>query len=255
MPFLRLMLLLFLLEGTWGFSLVLAQAEKKEPDPTSQYRGTEYARKKGDQGTNDVVNPERRVKTKREQKEDASMVASYSGQIKYKDLKLAKAKSSQKFADYSGSIPLRKVRRMEEKREINNDNQARYSGNIQFVDFKARRQQMAGKLARFRGPVAIRIKKKPKGSSLANYRGAPNQNRRPANYNRSNLRSGRKVKKEDLPNYAKSPRRKLRYDSREVKMWREGGDILPKVQERKLPKPSKKSKSHETETEMPAEQP
>ncbi|NJL11710.1 MAG: hypothetical protein HC913_00905 [Microscillaceae bacterium] len=255
MPVALALFLLFVMGGAWWANPALAQVEKKEPDPTSQYRGTEYERKKGYQGTNEVVNPERRVKTKREQKEDASMVASYSGQIKYKDLKLAKAKSSQKFAEYSGSIPLRKVRRMEERREISNDNQARYSGNVPFIDFKARRQQMASKMARFRGPVAIRIKKKPKGSSLANYRGAPNQNRRPANYNRSNLRSGRKVKKEDLPNYAKTPRRKLRYDSREVKMWREGGDILPKVQERKLPKPSKKAKSHETETEMPAEQP
>jgi hypothetical protein len=90
--------------------------------------------------------------------------------------------------------------------------------------------------------VAIRVKQKPKGSITSTYKGAPNKNRFVANYNRKKFRSGKFVKKSDLPNYQKTKPGKLKYDSRETKMWQNGGGTLPTRGERKLPKTSKKAK-------------
>ncbi|MCU0447812.1 MAG: hypothetical protein MUE85_23180 [Microscillaceae bacterium] len=167
--------------------------------------------------------------------------ADYSGNVRYFDAKKERAKLSRQASNYSGNIrfnPNKRARQVRDKqREISD-----YSGNVPYLNIPKLRQRKATKLANFKGPIAIRVKQKPKGSVTSTYKGAPNKNRFAANYSRKRFKSGKFVKKSDLPNYQKTKPGKLKYDSRETKMWQNGGGALPTRGERKLPKTSKKAK-------------
>ncbi len=238
--------LIFLLFFFFLFYHPLSAQDKnkdKKENPTSSYSGTEAVRKKGDQGTKDVVNKERRIKTKRELKEDASMRASYRGQEKYMDLPALRAQKNQKLASYSGKVSLRKYDRFKNRIDNKDRDMASYSGSVRYVNIPKQREKISQKMASSKGPVLIRVRRKPKGDITSEYRGAPRRPRQEIKYSKTNLRKGARVKKSELPNYAKEKKRKLKYDKGETMMWQRGGSTMPGSGKRELPKKQKGKKN------------
>jgi hypothetical protein len=221
-------------------------SESERADYTGNEKYVDIAQKRADKNRK-LSNyagkiPMRKVKYhKKDIEYGATERADYSGNVRYFDAKKERAKLSRQAANYSGNIrfnPNARARKTRDKqREI-----ADYSGNVPYLNIPKLRQRKATKLANFKGPIAIRVKQKPKGSITSSYKGAPNKNRFAANYSRKRFKSGKFVKKSDLPNYQKTKPGKLKYDSRETKMWQNGGGTLPTRGERKLPKTSKKAK-------------
>jgi hypothetical protein len=175
-------------------------------------------------------------------------IANYSGNIRYVDIAKRRASKDRKLSAYSGNISTHKLKIRNRDNRDKDREIADFSGNIRYVDIGKKRERMSAKMSAFKGAVPIRIRKKPKGSLVSSFRG---ETRRaaPANYNRKSFKSGRKVKKSDLPNYLKTKPGKVRYDSRETKMWLEGGKTLPKrtdrdAERKKLVKSSKAEKSN-----------
>lgn len=183
-------------------------------------------------------------------------MASYSGSVKYVDIAKQRGKKNKKFAAYSGNISIANLRTRSRKIKDKSREIAAFSGNIRYVNIAKQRAKKDAKVAKFKGPNPIRIKKKPKGSITSVYKGAPNKNRVPANYNRRAFRLLPKVKKSELPNYQKGRKTKLKYNSRETQMWNGKSEMLPKRGERKLPdtKKSKKNKGESDTQETPTKE-
>ncbi len=234
-------------------TLPLLAQEKKEKDPTSTYRGTQYERPKTDQGTTKQNNLRRRLKTKREIKEDASMRSSYVGTERILNLPKLRGQKAQKLADYSGKISLNKVAQHKNRMANKDADMANYRGNIKmssYLNIAKNRQKFSKQLAKYKGPVLVRVVRKPKGDITSRYTGKPTRPYRPAKYNRSNLKKGAIVKKSELPNYAKERKRKLKYDKGETSMWQRGSSVMPGSPKRELPKKQKGKKNKEVEEEV-----
>lgn len=174
---------------------------------------------------------------RRNVKDKAAEMANFSGNIRYGNPEKLKSKRAKATSEYSGSILARKVRKYQKRGKKDKAAEiANFSGNIRFVNIFAKRQKKARKMASYLGPNPIRVRRKPKGAMISKFRGVPNSNkRRVANYNRKRFKSGRKVKKSELPNYQKNKPAKIKYNSREAK-WN-----LKKLEEhtQKLPKNNK----------------
>jgi hypothetical protein len=182
------------------------------------------------------------VKYKKKDAEyNAQERANYTGDVPYVNYKKKREQKAKDLSAYSGTIKYNRLSLSRKKRDKARD-MADYSGTVKYQNIPRLRQQKAARLAAFKGPSPIRVKQKPKGSITSTYKGAPNKNRYVANYSRTKFKSGRTVKKSELPNYQKEKPSKVRYDSRETKMWKEGGGNMPTRTERKLPKTSKKAK-------------
>ncbi len=230
-----------------------AVLQAQEKDPTSTYRGTQQESTRTDQGTTKQNNQQRRLKTKRELKEDASMRASYVGTEKALNLPKLRGQKAQRLASYSGKVSLDKVERFKTRMANKDADMADYRGNIKmssYLNIAKNRQKFSNQLAKYKGPVLVRVVRKPKGDITSKYTGKPTRPYRPANYNRSNLKKGARVKKSDLPNYAKQKPRKLKYDKGETAMWERGSSTMPSTPQRKLPKKQKGKKNREVEEEV-----
>ena len=166
--------------------------------------------------------------------------ASYSGNVSMKGLKKqgnSIKKNNKNLSSYRGNI---KVANTEKQRINSSKKLSSYRGNIKVANTEKQRINSSKKLSEFKGANPIRVRKSPRGAIVAN-RNTPNANRNTAIYNKAKLGKGRKMDKKYLANYQKEKPRKLKYDSREVKMWNEGGVILPKRGSRDLPKNNKKA--------------
>ena len=268
--FLSVLLILFLFLG----NLLHAQSPneipvskvKKQNDKEKQKQAnTSYSLGKNstspitkkDQGSSSIPIKVKRVKTERQIGDNASMMSSFTSKSPvYATSEQKIAKQSAKTSYFSGKIAVKSLAAKERSVRKNNNKMSSYTGNVQIINYASKRQNKAKKIASFKGPNPIRVKKKPRGSITSKYSGEPAKPHKPANYNRQRLKKGRTLKKSELPNYAKEKRGKLKFDSRETKMWREGGNTLPTRNDRKLPKPSKKSrKAAKKEAEQNAENP
>lgn len=259
----------------------LKEAKKKEEHSrnnsirNSQHLGNPTTQKqRNPTGSTDLVQKIKRVRTKKNIGDAASVRAAYSGNVRAIDLAKARAKKSKKstssymgaerYVDikkartdkdgrqekYSGNISVKQVRKSNKKDNKVAERAASYTGTVRFVNLRKARQQKARKMASFKGPNPIRVRKKPKGAIISKYKGAPNKNRKPAIYNRKSLKKGRRVKKSDMPNYMKDRPAKWHYDSRETKMWKEGGKAgLPGQGKRELPKNNRKKNKKNKQTE------
>lgn len=182
-------------------------------------------------------------KVKKARKREGQM-NEYMGNVPYVDFKAKHALSAKKTSAYTGNISLNKYRKSIKNARDTEKEMHSYSGDIRYVNFKDNYRKKSAKFAAFKGANPILVKKKPKGSITSDYKGAPNTNTRPVKYNKQRLKTGKPVKKSELPNYQKEKQPKLRYNSRETKMWLEnGGENMPKVPDRKTPKPVKQKKS------------
>ncbi len=231
--------------------------EKKQQNNSnaSNYRGSNYEKSKTYQGTGrDLVQRVRRIKTKKDLGDDASMRASFISNQKFVDPSRQRAKNSLKSSSYAGNISARKQRIRQRRNRDKEKEIAAFSGNIRYVNTAKQRAKKSRKIASFMGANPIRVRKKPRGALVSSYRGAPNRNRKVASYDRGKLKSGRKVKRSELPNYQKVKPTKKKYDSRETKMWLDGGDTLPKRADRELPKTKKKKRKKKAENEAPEEE-
>ena len=167
-------------------------------------------------------------------------IASYSGNVSGKGLRKqgqVVKRNNKDISSYRGSI---KVANTEKQRINTSKKLSSYRGNIKVANTEKQRINTSKKLSEFKGANPIRVRKSPRGAIVAN-RNTPNANRNTAIYNKTKLGKGRKMDKKYLANYQKEKPRKLKYDSREVKMWNEGGVILPKRANRDLPKNNKKA--------------
>jgi len=244
-----IVLSLFLVVMLGSASVNLSAQEKKEKDPTSTYTGNAVERQKEYQGTKDVVNKQKRIKTKREIKEDASMRASYRGNEKNLDLPKLRADKNQKLASYSGKVSLSKVNNFKTRMKDKDREMANFSGNVRYVNIPKKREKISRKMATSKGPVLVRVQRKPKGDITSEYRGAPKRPRQTTKYSKTNLKKGTRVKKSELPNYAKEKKRKLKYDKGETSMWQRGGSTMPGSGKRELPKKQKGKKKKENTSE------
>jgi hypothetical protein len=222
--------------------LVVSNSKLRKKDRNSHYNdmdradylgtGRDVPTEKRYQGTGKTLTQKIKLPRKHSRRDDAHERADYSGDIKYVDIAGLRQKKDTRMANYSGSIATRKVHARIRDSKDRNKEMADYSGSIRYVDIGKKRERMSAKMSTFKGAVPIRIRQRPKGSIVSGFRGEAKRSA-PANYNRKAFKSGRKVKKSDLPNYLKTKPGKVRYDSRETKMWTEGGTTtLPKRADR-----------------------
>ncbi|MCS6822294.1 MAG: hypothetical protein NZ551_10540 [Microscillaceae bacterium] len=175
----------------------------------------------------------------------------YSGTIAIRELK-KKERKIQRIEDdrarYTGNLSIATIRKKQRRSEQVRKQMSTFSGDIVVLNTPAVMRKRAKKISSFKGEVLIKQKPARDKYKTINY-SSPLRNRTPANYNRSKLKAGAKLKKSELPNYQKNPPKKISYDAREAEFWRTGGSLKDqgfRVPERQKPKPVKKKKAKST---------
>lgn len=229
-------------------SLTIKQATAKpKGNMTSKYAG-KISKKADKQRRANSVNNNRDI-------------AGYAGNIRYRDPKERYRKSSEQHSSltikqvvskpkgnitskYAGKISMAAVKKRQRFIDGNRRDISGFAGNVRYVDVKAKREKKAKEIASYRGNIRIKKPDKTKINKTSEYRGQPAKNRAPANYSPKRMRTGRKMKKKDVPTYMKE-KNKITYDSREAKMWEEMSNPERSKEPKKKKQKKKKGKDIE----------
>lgn len=266
-------LILFFLIFLGSESLAQSQVKQKKSDQkktkgnaTSNYTGNAYPQQRRYQGTGkDLTVKNKKIKSRAQLKRDSKRRSLFTSKSKFEDKSaqrqqnsslassfrggsyapVSKGASRETLSGYRGRISVSKLNSNQRKYLKQNNKLSNYRGNIRVTNTLAKRKKNSQKMDSFRGANPIRVRKSPRGALVASNRKSANNTINPASYNRKNLKGGRKMSKKYLANYQKAKPKKLKYNKKEVKMWQEGGVVIPKRAERTLPKAKVRKKNRE----------